>query len=103
MLAKAKGGDAMELSFLTEYYVPVILVACLVVGYCIKHIGVWNKAYNKYIPAFMALLGLLLSIPVTLGCGDDITVQSLVGGAVTGLASTGLHQVFKNFINDKEM
>ena len=46
----------------------------------------------------MAVLGLVLSIPVTLSAGDAITVQSLVGGAVTGLASTGLHQAFKNLV-----
>ena len=28
----------MDLGFLQEYYIPVVLVACLIVGYCIKHI-----------------------------------------------------------------
>ena len=92
----------MDLGFLTEYCVPVILAACLVVGYCIKHISWLDKISNQYIPAIMAVLGLVLSIPVTLSAGDAITVQSLVGGAVTGLASTGLHQAFKIFIEKED-
>ena len=40
--------------------------------------------------------------PVTLSAGDAITVQSLVGGAVTGLASTGLHQAFKIFVEKED-
>ena len=29
----------MELKFLSEYYMPIVLTACLIVGYCIKHIA----------------------------------------------------------------
>ena len=95
----------MDLRFLTEYCVPVILAACLVIGYCIKHISWLDKVGNQYIPVIMAVLGLLISIPVTLGAGRMITVETLVSGAVTGLASAGLHQTFKAIIdqtNEKE-
>ena len=36
------------------------------------------------------------------GNGGEVTVQSLVGGAVTGLASTGMRQIFEIFIEKKE-
>lgn len=92
----------MDLSFLTDYCVPVILAACLVVGYCIKHIKWLDSVSNDYIPAIMAVLGALLSIPVQMGTGDAVTIQTIVAGAVTGLASTGLHQAFKNTIGVKK-
>ena len=92
----------MDMGFLTEYCVPVILAACLVVSYCIRRIRWLSRLSDQYIPALMAVLGLFLSSPVTLGSGGAITVQSLVGGAVTGLASTGMRQIFEIFIEKKE-
>ena len=91
----------MDLGFLQEYCVPVILAACLVVNYCIRHIRRLSRISGQYLPTVMTMMGLLLSIPVTLGAGDMVTVQSLVGGAVTGLASTGLQQIFKDFLERK--
>ena len=88
----------MDFAFLKDYCVPVILAACLVVGYCLRHIPRLAKFNNEYMPAFMAVLGVLLSIPVTLGTDAEITVQSLVGGGVTGMASTVVHQMFNTII-----
>ena len=54
---------------------------------------------NDYIPIMMVVLGMALSVGMSLLAGDAITVQSVTAGAVTGLVSTGLHQVFKGIIN----
>lgn len=78
-------------TFIIQLYVPIIVVACLVVGYIVK---MWIKDVdNKYIPTIVAILGALLG-GITLGW----TLQSIVAGAVSGLASTGLHQLFKQLI-----
>lgn len=78
-------------TFIIQLYVPIIVVACLVVGYIVK---MWIKDVdNKYIPTIVAILGALLG-GITLGW----TLQSIVVGAVSGLASTGLHQLFKQLI-----
>ena len=73
--------------------IPVVLIACLVLGYILKK---WMPTDNKYIPTILVVVGALL------GCvaNKDITLASIVGGAVTGLASTGLHQVFKQLIEN---
>lgn len=89
----------MDLSFITDLYVPTIVAACLVVGYCIKHAKALNAVCKDYIPILMAVLGMALSVVMSLLAGDGITVQSITAGAVSGLASTGLHQVFKSMIN----
>lgn len=88
----------MDLSFITEHYIPVVLVACLVVGYCIKHIGWLEAVSNEYIPLILAILGAVL------GCvaAGSVSLENIVYGAVTGLASTGLHQMFKQLINKVE-
>lgn len=82
----------MDISFITEMYVPLIMVACLLIGYIIKK---WvNDVDNKFIPTIVFIFGAIL------GCiiNHDITVEVIVAGAASGLASTGLHQAYKNLI-----
>ena len=85
----------MDLSFITEYYMPVVVVACLIVGYCIKHIPWLEKVSNAYIPTILAVLGAVL------GCvaNTSFDLNTVVYGAFSGLASTGLHQMFTKIIN----
>lgn len=80
-------------SIFTDNLVLVVLIACLVVGYIIKHS--FDKIPNKYIPTILAVLGAVLNSVV---CG--LSVDSIVYGALMGLASTGLHQVFAQFIEN---
>ena len=81
----------MDLSFIMDLYIPIVLVICLCVGYVFKK---WIPGDNKWIPTIMLVLGAVL------GCvaSQEITLISIGSGAVTGLASTGLHQVFKQLI-----
>ncbi len=87
----------MDLGFIQDYYIPVVLVACLVVGYCIKHITWLEKVSNQYIPSILAILGAVLACVAN----SSITLDTVVYGAFTGLASTGLHQAFTRLINKK--
>ena len=85
----------MDLSFISEYFVPVVLVASLVVGYIIKK---WVKDVdNKYIPTILCVFGAVLNCIV-----GGVSVENIVYGAVCGLASTGMHQAFKSFIEKEE-
>ena len=82
----------MDLSFITDLYMPLILVLCLGVGYILKH---WIKDVdNKIIPSILAFLGVI----VALFTSAEPNLQVAVGGMLSGLASTGLHQAFKNLI-----
>lgn len=84
----------MDLSVVTENFVPVIVIACLVVGYIIKATPVLTNKVNDYIPLIVGLLGAILGLVM-----NGLTVESIVYGAVSGLASTGLHQTFTRIIN----
>lgn len=86
----------MDFSILSEYFVLVVVVACLIVGYIIKK---WIKDIeNKYIPTILAVFGAVLNAIVS-----GVSVESIVFGALMGLASTGMHQAFTRFIeNTKE-
>ena len=86
----------MDFTFLTEYFVAVVLVACLVVGYIIKHATFLKWIKNDNIPVILAVVGCVLNLAVS-----GLSVESAVYGSVMGLASTGLHQGFKTFIEGR--
>ena len=81
----------MDLSFIQEMYIPIVLVICLCIGYVFKK---WLPGDNKWIPTIMLVLGAVL------GCiaAKGISLEAIGAGAFTGLASTGLHQLFTQLI-----
>lgn len=85
----------MDLTILTQYLNVLIVGICLCVGFVIKK---WIKDVdNKFIPTIVAFLGLILSV-ITNG----LSLEFILSGLLSGLASTGLHQAFSQFISKKE-
>lgn len=82
----------MELSFLNSYINLVVLGICLCVGYAIKQIGFVR---NKYIPSIMLFLGLITNVVMNL---PNINAVVVLGGMISGLASTGLYEAMRNLI-----
>lgn len=82
------------MEFLNDYIVLIVTGICLCVGYVIKHL-LPTDSINKYIPLIMAVLGVFLNVWIN---AYTISPEILLGGLASGLASTGLHQVFKQFI-----
>lgn len=78
---------------LKEFYMPIVVLACLCVGFVLKK---WLPTDDKWIPTIMLVLGAALGCVATGG----VSLESLVCGGVSGLASTGMHQVFKQLIED---
>lgn len=83
----------MDLSFLAEYQVPMIVGICLCVGFVIKQS--LSFIPNNYIPLLMAVLGLLVNI----GINKNFTGEIVLQGLFSGLISTGLYEMFRNIIN----
>lgn len=80
----------MDMAILSEYTVPVILAACLAIGYIIKK---WLKDVdNKLIPTIVAIVGVLLNVWLT----REISVEVVLGGLASGLASTGAFELVRN-------
>ena len=86
------------MEFLNDYMVLIVVGICLCVGYVVKHLIPTDKI-NKFIPLIMAVLGVGLNVWVS---GFTFTPDILLGGLFSGLASTGMHQLFKQFINKEE-
>ena len=85
------------MEFLNDYIVIAVLGICLCVGYILKNVVTSDKV-NKFIPLIMGVLGIGVNVWLN---GFAFTPAILLGGMVSGLASTGLHQVFKQFIEKK--
>ena len=84
----------MDLSFLSEYLVLVIVGICLCVGCIVKK---WIKDVdNKFIPTICAVLGVFLSIWLN---SWMVTPAIILSGLLSGLASTGLHQLFVQYLD----
>lgn len=83
----------MDFTELTKYFVLVVVVACLVAGYIIKYATFLKWIPNDDIPVILAIIGCISNMFVS-----GFSFESAVFGAVMGLASTGLHQGFKNFV-----
>ena len=61
-------------------------------GYIIKN-AITTDKINKYIPLIVGGLGLILAIVSDI---DHITLNTILTGLLSGLASTGLYEAFKN-------
>lgn len=85
----------MDFTVLTEHFVVVVVVACLLMGYIIK--TALDFIPNKYIPTILAVLGAILNAVVS-----GVSVETIVYGGLMGLASTGMHQAFTKFIEKRE-
>lgn len=78
-----------DISFFEGMYMPLVVAFCLILGYILKK---WIKDDgDKYIPTILTVIGAILGCVIN----SNISVESIVWGAFSGLASTGMHQVFK--------
>ena len=83
----------MDITFLNDYVVLVVVGICLCIGYVLKNS--FPKLDNKYIPLIMAILGVVLNVWIA----KEITPDILLAGMISGLSSTGLHQSFKQMLD----
>ena len=81
------------MDFLNDYMVLAVVAVCLCVGFIIKNIVPTDKV-DKFIPLIMGVLGVGMNIWLNL----DFTPEILIGGLVSGLSSTGMYELFHQFI-----
>lgn len=88
----------MDLSVLTQYLDLIVVGICLCVGYMIK--TGFDHIPNKYIPLIVGILGLTIKILMSINTG--INGEVILSGLLSGLASTGMYEMFKNLIYKEE-
>lgn len=86
------------MEFLNEFSIPVIVGICLCIGFIIKNVIPSDKI-NKFIPLIVGVIGVICNVWLN---SWTITPDILLAGMFSGLASTGMHQLFKQFIEKSE-
>lgn len=72
------------------------MLFCLAIGYIIK--TSIPKIPNRYIPLIMGIVGMLVAIVNA----QSYDFNVILSGLITGLASTGLYEAYRNLINKDE-
>lgn len=90
------GDNVVEIGFLGDFIVLVVLGICLCMGYVIK--TSLDFIPNKYIPLIMLILGTIINCIINY---NHITADVILAGMVSGLASTGVYEAFRNLITNK--
>lgn len=70
-----------------------VMLFCLAIGYIIK--TSIPKIPNRYIPLIMGIVGVLVAIVNA----QSYDFNVILSGLITGLASTGLYEAYRNLIN----
>ena len=84
------------MDLLNEYMLPVVSGICFCIGYIVKK---WIlDVDNKYIPTIAAITGIILSMWIS---DWRVTPDVILRGLISGLSSTGCHQIFKQYLENK--
>ena len=86
----------MDISFLMDYINVVTLGICLCIGFALKYAKIFEKFGNQYIPLSMLILGTIINIITNIG---NINATIVLGGMISGLASTGLYEMMRNLLD----
>lgn len=84
----------MDLTYLMEYINLVVLGICLCLGYVIKNY--MSKINNQHIPPIMLGVGTIINVLINI---PNFNATIILGGMISGLASTGLYEAMRNLIN----
>lgn len=87
----------MDFNIFGIFAVPTVVVICYLLGMAVKV----SKIDDKFIPVlcgiFGAILGIVAYICKMSGFPTDDLYASVATGIVSGLASTGVNQIYKQF------
>lgn len=92
----------VDIAIITTLISPIITIACLAIGFVLKEL-IPGKIINRFIPLIVLILGIVFNIWAV----GAVTFEVCVAGAISGLASSGLYEVFRQMlklqsVNDEE-
>ena len=84
------------MEWLNEWINPAAMVLALVVGFCIKA-ATNDEKITRWIPTICALIG-VVCVVATDALAGEFQVYSIVIGAMSGLAATGLFEMVAKWL-----
>ena len=85
----------MDITYLFDYVNLLTWGICLCIGFALK--TAFESFPNKYIPLASLTMGCLINVLINLQSGINATV--VLGGMISGLASTGLYEMMRNLLD----
>ena len=85
----------MDITYLFDYINLVTLGICLCFGFALKTAFDWFP--NKYIPLAALSMGCIINLLIHMQSG--INAEVILGGMISGLASTGLYEMMRNLLD----
>lgn len=82
----------MDITQILDYLDLLIIAAGLLIGYLIKHTPKLDSL-TPYIPLIVSIVGAVIGVAT-----KGVSVEVIIMGATSGLASTGLHQVYTQLL-----
>ena len=82
----------MDITQILDYLDLLIIAAGLLIGYLIKRTPKLDSL-TSYIPLIVSLVGAVIGVAT-----KGLSVEVIIMGATSGLASTGLHQVYTQLL-----
>lgn len=87
--------------------IPAITILCYIAAEIYKMVVKMNEKLYKYIPLFVSILGGILGVVLYYTYPDIVIdannpIIALVMGIISGAASTGGNQIFKQLFENKE-
>lgn len=79
-----------DFTIINEMLIPVVVIFSLILGYILKK---WIPTDNKFIPTILVCVGAILG-----GIISGWNLESITSGMLSALASTGLHQLFYQYM-----
>lgn len=74
------------MEIIQDLMLPIVLVGCFCVGYVVKN---FMPNDNKWIPLIVMIVGIVLACWIN----KSIDPTTVIAGAISGIASTGAHQL----------
>ena len=88
----------MDFGMFSEYFVVLVVMGCLGLGHMIKTATIFKKIPNNDIPMIVGIVGIVLNLVVS-----GFSMESAIYGLTMGLASTGMYEAYKNWIEGNKV
>ena len=85
----------MSTEFIDNLIIPIIVAGCFCLGYIIKK---WMPTDDKWIPTVVCVVGGILGFIIADKSTSVTIMTGVIAGAISGLASTGVHQMIKQHL-----
>ena len=73
-----------------------IVILLLLIGAAVKHLEVFSKVVNTYIPVILIVIGIIVALLTNIATLPGSLVDTLITGLASAIVAVGIHSSGKN-------